>query len=228
MFIIDSSFKLQLAFIKKNKIFSFINEEIQKSSDIIVQKAISLLSDANSTFQDVENITVVVGPGLFTGVRTGVLFANMLAYSLQKPIISLNVFEILSFEVFSEYKEIDAVLSLVNIGKKGAVCSFLDKNLIPILKEKYISEDDIDEFLKNVYDKYNFMKIMIVGNKQNILNININSEFFSNNHMMINSEIQSPKLSYIIKLSTFRYDKNNISSSAIPYYVGEPSISLTK
>lgn len=52
------------------------------------------LHNSGITWTDLTAIGVVVGPGSFTGIRTGIAYAKGLSIGLQIPVIPINAFEI--------------------------------------------------------------------------------------------------------------------------------------
>jgi tRNA A37 threonylcarbamoyladenosine modification protein TsaB len=45
-----------------------------------MSKVSDFLREAQVSYQEIENIVLVVGPGSFTGIRTTVLYANTLSF----------------------------------------------------------------------------------------------------------------------------------------------------
>jgi tRNA threonylcarbamoyladenosine biosynthesis protein TsaB len=72
------------------------------------------LSSVDATFKDIEHIAVGIGPGNLSSVRTGIAYANGLAFSLGKMIFCANSLELLALEV--AHLTSDAVLCLRNAG----------------------------------------------------------------------------------------------------------------
>jgi tRNA threonylcarbamoyladenosine biosynthesis protein TsaB len=60
------------------------------SADILV-KLQKLFFDADKDLKNIIGIIVNAGPGSFTGLRIGISVANTLAYSLDVPIIGVNM-----------------------------------------------------------------------------------------------------------------------------------------
>ncbi|MDZ4761585.1 MAG: tRNA (adenosine(37)-N6)-threonylcarbamoyltransferase complex dimerization subunit type 1 TsaB [Alphaproteobacteria bacterium] len=57
---------------------------------IVVQ---NVMREAGRTFQEIDRIAVVAGPGSFTGVRVGVAFARGLALALDRPAVGVTSLE---------------------------------------------------------------------------------------------------------------------------------------
>lgn len=62
------------------------------------------LMATGKSIEQVRKIAVNIGPGGLSSVRSGVAFANGLAFSLKVPICPFLSFELMGFEVFKKYK----------------------------------------------------------------------------------------------------------------------------
>lgn len=49
-------------------------------------------------FQELEGLAIAQGPGLFTGLRVGVVAAKMLAYSLEIPLVGINTLDAIAWQ----------------------------------------------------------------------------------------------------------------------------------
>ena len=67
------------------------NDEAEKLMPSIKK----LLKASKKTFEDLEAIFVIKGPGSFTGLRIGVTAANALSYMLQIPLYTMDTFQYL-------------------------------------------------------------------------------------------------------------------------------------
>ena len=65
----------------------FNKEREQKfGSQVLLELIEEILTEANLTFSDLDQIFVAKGPGSYTGLRVGVAVANALGYSLGIPV----------------------------------------------------------------------------------------------------------------------------------------------
>lgn len=78
-------------------------EEFEESRDVAMMTQVGL-EKVGATLQDISKIIVNVGPGGTSSVRTGVAFANSLAYSLKIPICSVNFFELICEAVWNTHQ----------------------------------------------------------------------------------------------------------------------------
>ena len=105
-----------------------------------------LLKQCNLTVKDINKIFVSVGPGSFTGIRVGLTFAKVLAWSLKIPVIPIS-----SLEVLGSSCDGDIVVPILNARRGYVYAGVYDRNLNSVLKDEYILFDE----LKNKLVQYN-------------------------------------------------------------------------
>ena len=66
------------------------------ASTLLAPMIKAILTDNNVTFSDVDLIAVTTGPGLFTGLRVGVVTAKSLAYATGTDLIGVNTLEVVA------------------------------------------------------------------------------------------------------------------------------------
>lgn len=90
-----------------------------------------------------ESITIVNGPGSFTGVRLGVTIAKTLAYTLNVPIYTITTLECIAINVESNEK-------IVGFSdKNGYYIGIFNKDYKVIGEFEYLSNSEFEEFSKN-------------------------------------------------------------------------------
>jgi tRNA threonylcarbamoyladenosine biosynthesis protein TsaB len=62
-----------------------------------------LLQNTGFAPQDLDAITVTVGPGSFTGLRVGVMTAKALGYTLGRPCVGVNALEVIATQIPPNY-----------------------------------------------------------------------------------------------------------------------------
>jgi tRNA threonylcarbamoyladenosine biosynthesis protein TsaB len=100
-----------------------------------------LMGDADILYSDIGMIAVSIGPGSFTGVRTGVAAAKGFAQALKIPAIGVSTLEAIAFEA----RKItgDKPLRVVIDAKRGEVhCQDFAANGIPDSLPVLLSLDD--------------------------------------------------------------------------------------
>jgi tRNA threonylcarbamoyladenosine biosynthesis protein TsaB len=61
----------------------------------------AFLTESNVTLKDIQCLVCGTGPGSFTGVRVGVMYAKTLAFALGKPVIGISSFDAAAYEDIS-------------------------------------------------------------------------------------------------------------------------------
>lgn len=94
----------------------------------------SLFEQSNSGFDKVDLIAITTGPGLFTGLRVGVVTAKALAYSTGAELIGVNTLEVIAAQTAEHFA--DANVDLKN------VCAVLNAQRQKLFSGSYSSESD--------------------------------------------------------------------------------------
>ena len=79
-----------------NKWFSQNNQ-----SEELLSKINILLKSSKTDIKNIKGIIVINGPGSYTGIRVGVVTANTLSFSLNVPVVGINILEICAYYYFS-------------------------------------------------------------------------------------------------------------------------------
>lgn len=106
-----------------------------------------LLDRNNLKPKDIDTIFVAVGPGSFTGIRVGVTFAKVLAWSLNIKVIPFS-----SLELLASTSESDVIVPLIDARRDYVFAGIYDNNLNPLMEDKYILLTDLEEELKKYED----------------------------------------------------------------------------
>jgi tRNA threonylcarbamoyl adenosine modification protein YeaZ len=78
---------------------SFATEDTRSHAEVLAPGIDQLLSGAGLTGADVDAIVAGVGPGPFTGLRSGIVTARTLAFVWQKPLYGLMSLDAIALEV---------------------------------------------------------------------------------------------------------------------------------
>lgn len=82
----------QIALVQKRQILAQNSwKSEQNEAETLLPNIKNLLKSANLTWNDIDRIAVVKGPGPFTALRVSVAVANSIAYALNKPIWGIPV-----------------------------------------------------------------------------------------------------------------------------------------
>lgn len=112
---IDSSKKqAQISLFMGDKKFIHFMEENKSHSEFLLKEIEDFLSDNNLTIQNIDNLSVNVGPGSFTGVRIGISFVKAFSYALKQKCVVVNNFEIIDYCIENKDKSYYIVLGSNN------------------------------------------------------------------------------------------------------------------
>jgi tRNA threonylcarbamoyladenosine biosynthesis protein TsaB len=86
-----------VSFAKDGQVLQSLTNTTQKDHAAFVQTAVQqLLSGAAFTLKDINAVAVTSGPGSYTGLRVGMASAKGFCYALNKPLILVNMLEVLT------------------------------------------------------------------------------------------------------------------------------------
>ena len=142
LFLDTSSLTYTIAIIRNDEIIYHKNgDSLNKLSDIILTEIDKSFKETNLDIKDIDRIYVVNGPGSFTGIRIGLTFAKIAAYSLKKELVLLSKLEMLS--VLKNDAKI--IVPLIDARRGYVYGAIYDNEGNSILKDQYIL---LDELLK--------------------------------------------------------------------------------
>ena len=108
--------------LKTGQILGYISEEIGRGHAERLMNDIDLcLSSAGLSFDNLEKIAVVKGPGSFTGVRVGMAAAKGLAIALNLPLVGVSMLDALAAKA-REYVATDRIAVLLDAKRGQAYC----------------------------------------------------------------------------------------------------------
>lgn len=153
LFIDTSLSYIRIALLKNNKILDYVNEKVDKDlSKLFDVKLNDLFSKNNLDYNDVDKIYAVTGPGSFTGIRVGLTFVKILAWSLKKDVIPVSELQVLASTSFdSKY-----VVPLIDARRGFVYAGLYDCDLNPLMTDRYIS-------LKDLFDIINLEDVIFVS-----------------------------------------------------------------
>lgn len=136
----------------------------------------SLLSQADATLDDVKRVMVTVGPGSFSGLRTGVAFCEGICFSGKRKLFGVTTLQAL--ECFGEIHEKTAVVTRARNGywylrldesesfiETSEVVEKIEKsNSVSSIKSIVVDESAAaDETLKTLFNKIGVSVTLDVG-----------------------------------------------------------------
>ena len=189
----------------------------QKDHGAFLQPAIQIIArQAGISLNELDAISVVSGPGSYTGLRVGMASAKGLCYALNKPLITVDTLLLLTVQAIKEIGENDT-------DKDTLFCPMIDARRMEVFTTIYtnslnmellpsamiINENSFENFLLN-------NKIIFFGNGaakcSGILN-NKNAHFINFNYKSL----------YMSILANQKFSNNQFSELAYtePFYVKE-------
>lgn len=160
----------------------------QKNHASFLEPAIqSLFKKAGTSLQAADAVSVVNGPGSYTGLRIGLSSAKALCYALKKPLILLNTLDVMALALklqLTPHVESIIFCPLIDARRMEVFAALYDKHLRLI--RPYSAEILNSDFLINDFANVDFVVLGGSGSYklQKILNnektIYINPLFFSN------------------------------------------------
>jgi tRNA threonylcarbamoyladenosine biosynthesis protein TsaB len=116
----------------------------------------ALLKENKINIQELDAVSISMGPGSYTGLRIGVSFAKAICYSAHVPLISVSTLEAMCHGIYSEYNDsagmlfcpmIDARRMEVYTALYNAEKENVMKEQSVILKEGVFSDFDISRII---------------------------------------------------------------------------------
>ena len=186
-----------------------------------------ILSNSQLTFDDLEGISVKIGPRQFSGLRVGLTTAKTISWSYNLPLVTSTTLEM---EAYNHRKSEDIICTVVLLNKlqiAWAMYSFYQDTMTEIYETH---KDRIDTFSNNIdqvinRSEFNGKNVIICGETiDNFIKLKIN-----NKYKVVNSSSQER----IINLATIGLNKlnnNEIADATViePFYLKPPSITKPK
>ncbi len=205
LFLDTSSITYTIAIIKDDKIiYHQTGDSLNKLSDIILTEIDVAFKSINLDIKDIDRIYLVNGPGSFTGIRIGLTFAKIVAYSLKKELVLLSKLEMLSC-----LKEENKIIVPVIDARRGYVYGAIyDNKGNQLLKDQYIKLDELKVKANNYNDTIYVSEQPIEGVKSIRPNYDLISLIKRHNEVV--SNIHTCKPNYLKKTEAEeKNDKKN-------------------
>ena len=139
--LVDTSLSyIRIALFKDNKLLDFIDEYVDRDlSKLFCVRVKEVLVKNSLSFKDINNIYSVTGPGSFTGIRIGLTFVKVLAFSLNKKVVPISELQILASTPFNT----KYVVPLIDARRGFVFAGVYDNELNNILDDSYINIEDL-------------------------------------------------------------------------------------
>ena len=152
---------IRIALFKDDKIIDLINEKCEKNmSSIFDIRVKDLFKRNNLELNQVDRIYTVTGPGSFTGIRVGMTFSKVLAFSLNKKITPISELQVLA----SSNSSSNFIAPLIDARRGYVYAGVYDGNLDVVYSDRYILLDDFLNCFSDVilvgYDCFDQIKLI--------------------------------------------------------------------
>ena len=193
----------------KGKILAIkeLNNGNYSHAEVLHPFIVDILREANITSNHIDAVAVSKGPGSYTGLRIGVSAAKGLCFAFDKPLISIDTLNSLSYSIAIDNGFIVPMIDARRMEVYAAV--FNEKNqLIREIKADIIEESSFSEYLK-------IGKVYFLGDGSQKCKETILHE----NAIFVDDKFPSAK--EMAQLSYDKYKKNDIENVAYfePFYL---------
>lgn len=116
-------------------IASEISTEQKNHASFLFVAIQQVLNKASLSLQNIDAISVSIGPGSYTGLRVGLSAAKGLCYSIQKPLILLSTLELMAVQQINNIDQNEEVLfcPMIDARRMEVYCGIFNNKLEPIL-----------------------------------------------------------------------------------------------
>lgn len=150
--------KAYVAVSQDGRIMGYLENLLQKEHASFLQPAIkNILSSLNKKVQELSSISVIHGPGSYTGLRVGLSAAKGLCYACQIPLICISTLEWLAVPHLN--KGFDCIIPMIDARRMEVFTAAFNNSLQPLLSPCAMVLDD-NSFASILPEK----KTMFTGN----------------------------------------------------------------
>ncbi|MDQ0663550.1 tRNA threonylcarbamoyladenosine biosynthesis protein TsaB [Arthrobacter ulcerisalmonis] len=116
---------------------SFSTEDTRSHAEVLAPGIHGMLASAGVTGQDVDALVAGVGPGPFTGLRSGIATARALAFAWGKPLHGLMSLDAVALEVAESTAAVSEFLVVTDARRKEVYWArySLDDGQLPLLED---------------------------------------------------------------------------------------------
>ena len=225
--IIDTSLKKSLIIKVSNK--GFQKKIFGTNFDHSEKLLIEISKILNSRLKNLKGISVISGPGSYTGLRVGIATANALGYSLNLPVAEVNRLEWLAYAGILKEKENVKICSVVSAIHDSIFAGMYDYKNDLLKQNGEFFSGNISGLLKLIKkptlfvaeDKDILKEIISEG----VLRKRLNSNFLNLKYINYYSE---NSVKTLINISLKKFKKARIGQIIKPLYIQKPNITYSK
>lgn len=110
-----------------------------------------VISESGLAKDELDAISVSMGPGSYTGLRIGVSTAKGLCYALEKPLIAISTLQAMAYGLAEERKEKVLYCPMIDARRMEVYTALFDENNRQLreIRAEIIDENSFSEFLNN-------------------------------------------------------------------------------
>lgn len=126
---------------EKENVINFLSSNNQKDHASFLQPAIKQLLEVNNFSIDQLNaVSVTIGPGSYTGLRVGLASAKGLCYALNIPLITAGTLEVMALSVINQTEKPESYLycPMIDARRMEIFTAIYDHNLNEIIRPSAI------------------------------------------------------------------------------------------
>lgn len=125
-----------------------------------------LLSDTNTSLNEIDLLCTTLGPGSFTGVRIGIATIKAIAKVINKKIYGITSLELLAYDGIAKSSSVpEYVLSLIDARNNRAYYELYKYANNSLTSLEFSGNDYIDNII-NELNSMNLEKLLIVSDKE--------------------------------------------------------------
>lgn len=132
----------------------------QKDHAAWIHGAIRDLADkAGLSMQNIDAVSVSIGPGSYTGLRVGLSAAKGFCYALNIPLITIGTLKIIAYAGIEKHKTADIICPVIDARRMEIYTAIYDKRLTEIKKPHSVVVDE-----NSFVDLISTHKVLFCGN----------------------------------------------------------------
>lgn len=127
---LDTSQQWSSISISKDGVLLAHNSELVPSghSQVLMPNLLNVLKEANITFNEIDVIRTIIGPGSFTGLRVCIAAAQGMGMALNKPVTGID-----TFTAYASCVRADSnILVVIDSQKQDIYCQLFSKDRKPL------------------------------------------------------------------------------------------------
>ena len=140
-----------IGLVNDNRYYNVVKEGNKKHMPLLMPTIEEVLNKLDTSIENVNYFSAVIGPGSFTGIRVGVATVNAFSNALNKPLISVNSFELMAYNV------VKPSILLIEAGHGAYYGAKIDKPYGNLYDMRYYTNDEIENLqLDKIYQKKDY------------------------------------------------------------------------